>query len=54
MGSGKGDIDRYVMVVRPGRIIYEIAGVSEEIARDAMGKATDKMPFKTSFIIDQE
>lgn len=50
MGSGKGDIDRYVAVVRPGRIIYEVSGVSQEIAKSAMAKAADKMPCKTLFI----
>ncbi len=50
MGSGKGDIDRYVAVVKPGRIIYEISGVPEEVAKVALSRATDKMPFKTRFI----
>lgn len=55
MGSGKGDIDRYVAVIKPGRIIYEIAGVPEEVARTAMKRASDKMPFDTKFIVkDQE
>lgn len=45
MGSGKGDIDRYVFVVKPGRVIYEIAGVSDVAARDALTKAGRKMPF---------
>lgn len=52
MGSGKGDIDRYVAVVRPGRIIYEVSGVSLEIAKSAMAKAADKMPCKTIFITE--
>lgn len=51
MGSGKGEIDRYVAVVRPGAIIYEVAGVSEEIAKDALRKAGDKLPFKVKFIV---
>jgi large subunit ribosomal protein L16 len=50
MGKGKGDIDHYVAVVTPGRIIFELAGVTEEIAREAMRRAGDKMPFKTKFI----
>lgn len=50
MGSGKGDIDRYVAVVKPGRMIYEISGVSEETARMAFARASDKMPFKTRVI----
>lgn len=54
MGSGKGDIDRYVMVIRPGRMIYEVAGVPLEIVSEAMRKAGDKMPFKTKFIKKEE
>ena len=50
MGSGKGEIDRYVAVVKPGRVIYEISGVSEETAKLALSRASDKMPFKTKFI----
>lgn len=50
MGGGKGDIDRYVAVVKPGMIIFEIAGVSEDWARDAFGKAADKLPIKTKFV----
>ncbi|OGM30254.1 50S ribosomal protein L16 [Candidatus Woesebacteria bacterium RIFCSPHIGHO2_01_FULL_41_10] len=50
MGSGKGDVDRYVAVITPGRIIYEVAGVGEEQAREALRRASDKMPFKTRII----
>ena len=50
MGSGKGEIDRYVAVVTPGRILFEIAGTTEEIARKAFEKAGDKLPFKTRFV----
>ncbi len=50
MGSGKGEIDRYVAVVKPGRMIYEISGVSPEVAKTALSRASDKMPFKTKFI----
>ncbi len=50
MGSGKGDIDRYVAVIRPGRLIYEISGISKEIALEAFGKAATKMPFLTKVI----
>lgn len=53
MGSGKGDIDRYVVVVKPGRMIYEISGVTEEVARAAFARAADKMPFKTKFIVKE-
>ena len=51
MGSGKGDIDQYVAVVRPGRIIFEIAGVPEEVAKEAFRKAGHKLPFKTKFVV---
>ncbi len=54
MGSGKGDIDRYVAVVKPGRMIYEISGVSEEVAKLAMSRAADKMPFKVRFVTKSE
>jgi len=50
MGGGKGDIDTYVDVVLPGKIIFELAGVSEDIAREAFRKAGHKIPFKTIFI----
>ncbi|MBE9077640.1 50S ribosomal protein L16 [Romeria aff. gracilis LEGE 07310] len=54
MGSGKGNPEFWVAVVKPGRIIFEIAGVSEEIAREAMRLAAFKLPFKTKFIAKQE
>lgn len=50
MGSGKGDIEEYVCVVKPGRVIFEIAGVSEPIAKEAFRKAGHKLPVKTRFI----
>lgn len=50
MGGGKGDIDRYVVVITPGRIIYEVAGVDEELVKVALKKAGDKMPFKTKIV----
>ncbi len=50
MGSGKGDIFDYVAVITPGRIIFEIAGVSEEVARTAFHRATAKLPFKFRII----
>jgi large subunit ribosomal protein L16 len=50
MGSGKGAPEFWVAVVKPGRIMYEIAGVPEEIAREAMRLASFKMPIKTKFI----
>ncbi|MGB3240822.1 MAG: 50S ribosomal protein L16 [Geitlerinemataceae cyanobacterium] len=51
MGSGKGSPEFWVAVVKPGRILFEIAGVSEEIAREAMRLAAFKLPIKTKFII---
>jgi large subunit ribosomal protein L16 len=50
MGSGKGNPEFWVAVIKPGRIVFEIAGVSEEIAREAMRLASFKLPFKTKFI----
>lgn len=47
MGSGKGDIDRHVAVIRPGQVIFEVAGVSREIAFEAFRKASAKIPFAT-------
>lgn len=51
MGSGKGSPEFWVAVVKPGRILFEIQGVSEEIAREAMRLASHKMPIKTKFIV---
>lgn len=50
MGSGKGSPEFWVAVVKPGRILFEIAGVTEEIAREAMRLAAYKLPIKTKFI----
>jgi large subunit ribosomal protein L16 len=51
MGSGKGAVDHWVAVVKPGRILFEIAGVDEELAREAMRLASYKLPIKTRFIM---
>nr|AIY56213.1 ribosomal protein L16 [Neuwiedia zollingeri var. singapureana]BBB03220.1 50S ribosomal protein L16 [Neuwiedia zollingeri var. singapureana] len=51
MGSGKGSPEYWVSVVKPARILYEISGVSESVARAAMGKAASKMPIQTQFVI---
>ncbi len=51
MGSGKGNPEYWVAVVKPGRIIFEIAGVPEATAREAMRLAAFKLPFKTKFIV---
>ena len=54
MGGGKGDVDRYVVVVKPGRILFEIAGVTEELAREAFRKACTKLPFKAKMVKREE
>ncbi|MEB3252085.1 MAG: 50S ribosomal protein L16 [Nodosilinea sp.] len=51
MGSGKGNPEFWVAVVKPGRIVFEIAGVPEATAREAMRLAAFKLPFKTKFIV---
>lgn len=50
MGSGKGSPEYWVAVVKPGRVLFEIAGVTEEVAREAMRLASHKLPIKTKFI----
>jgi len=50
MGKGKGAVDHYVAVVKPGRVIFELSGVSEEMAREAMRLATYKLPIKCQFV----
>ena len=54
MGSGKGSPEYWVAVVKPGRILFEIAGVPEATAREAMRLAANKLPIKTKFISRQE
>ena len=51
MGSGKGSPEFWVAVVKPGRVMFEIAGVPEETAREAMRLASHKLPLKTKFIV---
>ena len=51
MGSGKGSIDHYAARVRPGRIMFEMDGVSEEVAREAMRLGARKLPIKTKFVV---
>ena len=50
MGSGKGSPEYWVAVVKPGRVLFEIAGVSEELAREAMRLASHKLPIATKFV----
>ena len=50
MGSGKGSPEYWVAVVKPGRIMFEMGGVSEEVAKEAMRLASHKLPIKTKFV----
>ena len=54
MGSGKGSPEYWVAVVKPGRVLFEMDGVSEEIAREAMRLAGHKLPIKTKFLTKAE
>ena len=54
MGGGKGAVDHWVAVIRPGRMIFELAGVNEVTAREAMRLAANKLPIKTQFIVREE
>lgn len=51
MGSGKGAVDHYVAVIKPGMILFEMDGVTEETAKEAMRLASHKLPIKTSFVV---
>ncbi len=50
MGGGKGDIEEYVAVVRPGNVIFELSGMTLEAAKEAFRKAGHKLPFRTIFV----
>jgi large subunit ribosomal protein L16 len=50
MGGGKGDVAEYVAVVRPGRILFEVAGISEEAAKEAFARAAAKIPFPVKMV----
>ena len=54
MGSGKGSPEYWVAVVKPGRILFEIGGVSEEVAREAMRLAANKLPIKCKFVCKED
>ena len=54
MGSGKGSPEHWVAVVKPGKILFELAGISEEVAREAMRLASHKLPIKTKFVKREE
>ncbi len=50
MGAGKGAVDHYAFPIKPGRIIFELEGIKEDMAREALKMAADKLPIKTKFI----
>lgn len=54
MGKGKGNPDHWATVVKPGRILFECDGVSEEVAKTAMELAAQKLPIKTKFVVRRE
>jgi large subunit ribosomal protein L16 len=54
MGKGKGDVDHWVAVVKPGRIMFELSGVSEDMAREAFRLASHKLPIKCQFVKREE
>ena len=54
MGSGKGSPEYWVAVVKPGRVMFEIAGVSEEVAREALRLASHKLPIKCKFAVRED
>jgi large subunit ribosomal protein L16 len=54
MGSGKGSPDQWVAVIKPGRVMFELAGVSEELAKEAIRLAAHKLPVKCRFATREE
>ena len=54
MGKGKGALDHYVAVVKPGRILFEVSGVPIEVAKEALRLAAQKLPVKTKFVIARD
>ena len=53
MGSGKGSVEYWVATVKPGRVMFEMAGVSEDVAREAMRLASHKLPVKCKFVVKE-
>ena len=53
MGSGKGSLDHFAAVVKPGKIIFEMDGIEEEVAKEAMRRASHKLPIRTKFIVKE-
>jgi len=54
MGKGKGSPEGWVAVIRPGRVLYEMEGITEDIAREALRLASHKLPLKTRFVLREE
>lgn len=54
MGKGKGAVDHYAAVVRPGRVMFEVSGVTETVAKEALRLAAQKLPVKTKFIVSRD
>ncbi|HEU5011911.1 MAG TPA: 50S ribosomal protein L16 [Roseiflexaceae bacterium] len=54
MGSGKGAVDHYVAVVKPGRIMFELGGVRQDVAEEALNRAIQKMPIKCKIVAREE
>lgn len=54
MGAGKGNVEKWVAVVKPGKVLFELGGVPEEVAREAMRLASHKLPIKTRFVKREE
>ena len=54
LGSGKGSVEYWVAVVKPGRVMFEMDGVAEDVAKEAMRLAGHKLPIKTKFIVKEE
>ncbi|MFO7540781.1 MAG: 50S ribosomal protein L16 [Chloroflexota bacterium] len=54
MGKGKGAVDHWVAVVKPGRVMFEVAGVPEEIAREALRRATYKLPIRSQVVARED
>ncbi len=53
MGKGKGNVEYWAAVIKPGRILFELSGVPEDVAREAMRLASHKLPIKTQFIVKE-
>jgi large subunit ribosomal protein L16 len=54
MGKGKGNLEFWAAVVQPGRIIFEVDGVSEQVARESLALAAGKLPIKTKFVVRRD